>query len=35
MPRDRQGEFEPVIIPKHQSHGLSIEKLSCRCMPKV
>jgi len=27
IPRDREGEFEPVIIPKHQSRGLSIEKL--------
>jgi len=27
IPRDRKGEFEPVIIPKHKSRGLSIEKL--------
>jgi transposase-like protein len=27
VPRDRQGEFEPIVIPKHQSRGLSIEKL--------
>ena len=27
VPRNRQGEFEPVIVPKHQSRGLSIEKL--------
>lgn len=27
VPRDRQGDFEPVIIPKHQSRGLSIERL--------
>jgi len=27
IPRDRQGDFEPVIVPKHQSRGLSIEKL--------
>lgn len=27
VPRDREGSFEPVIIPKHQSRGLSIEKL--------
>ena len=27
VPRDRQGEFEPVIVPKHQSRGLSIERL--------
>ena len=27
IPRDRQSEFEPVIVPKYQSRGLSIEKL--------
>lgn len=27
IPRDRKGEFEPIIIPKHKSRGLSIEKL--------
>jgi transposase-like protein len=27
VPRDRCGEFEPIIVPKHQSRGLSIEKL--------
>ena len=27
IPRDRQGEFEPIVIPKHQSRGLSIERL--------
>lgn len=27
VPRDREGSFEPVIVPKHQSRGLSIEKL--------
>lgn len=27
VPRDRQGEFEPVVVPKHQSRGLSIERL--------
>ena len=27
IPRDRNGVFEPVIVPKHQSRGLSIEKL--------
>lgn len=27
VPRDRESEFEPVIVPKHQSRGLSIEKL--------
>lgn len=27
VPRDREGEFEPVVVPKHQSRGLSIEQL--------
>lgn len=27
VPRDREGEFEPIVIPKHQSRGLSIERL--------
>ena len=27
VPRDREGDFEPVIVPKHQSRGLNIEKL--------
>lgn len=27
IPRDRRGEFEPIIVPKHKSRGLSIEKL--------
>jgi transposase-like protein len=27
IPRDRKGEFDPIIIPKHKSRGLSIEKL--------
>lgn len=27
IPRDRRSEFEPVVVPKHQSRGLSIEKL--------
>jgi len=27
VPRDREGSFEPVIVPKYQSRGLSIEKL--------
>jgi transposase-like protein len=27
VPRDRNGEFEPIIVPKHESTGLSIEKL--------
>lgn len=27
VPRDREGDLEPVIVSKHQSRGLSIEKL--------
>lgn len=27
IPRDREGSFEPVIVPKHQSRGMSIERL--------
>ncbi len=27
VPRDRNGEYEPIIVPKYQSRGLSIEKL--------
>jgi transposase-like protein len=27
VPRDRNGEFEPITVPKHQNRGLSIEKL--------
>lgn len=27
VPRDREGEFEPIIVPKHQSRGLNIERL--------
>lgn len=27
VPRDREGEFEPIVVPKHQSRGLSIEGL--------
>lgn len=27
VPRDRQGDFEPVVVPKHQHRGLSIERL--------
>ena len=27
IPRDREGSFEPIIIPKHQSRGMSIERL--------
>lgn len=26
VPRDRNGEFEPIVVPKHESRGLSIEK---------
>ncbi|SBV95476.1 transposase (fragment) [uncultured Dysgonomonas sp.] len=27
VPRDREGGFEPIVVPKHQSRGLSIERL--------
>ena len=27
VPRDREGDFEPVVVPKHQTRGLSIERL--------
>lgn len=27
VPRDRNGEFDPIVVPKHESTGLSIEKL--------
>lgn len=27
IPRDRLSEFDPVVVPKHQSRGLSIERL--------
>mgnify|MGYP001694394458 CR=1 FL=1 len=27
VPRDRNGDFSPVVVPKHESRGLSIEKL--------
>ena len=27
IPRDRNGKFDPIIVPKHKSRGLSIEKL--------
>ena len=27
LPRDCEGNFEPVVVPKHQSRGLSIERL--------
>ena len=31
IPRDRNGEYDPIIVPKHQSRGLSIEKLVISC----
>ncbi len=27
IPRDRNSQFEPIAVPKHESSGLSIEKL--------
>lgn len=27
VPRDRNGDFTPVVVPKHESRGLSIERL--------
>lgn len=27
IPRDRNGDFTPVAVPKHESRGLSIERL--------
>lgn len=27
IPRDRNSDFDPVVVPKHESRGLSIEKL--------
>lgn len=27
VPRDRQGSFDPVVVPKHQSRSLSVENL--------
>ena len=27
IPRDRNGQFEPIAVPKHESRGISIEKL--------
>lgn len=27
VPRDRNGEFEPIIIPKHEKKGMSLERL--------
>ena len=26
-PRNRNGEFEPIVVPKHEGRGFSIEKL--------
>ena len=26
-PRDHNGQFEQIVVPKHESRGLSIEKL--------
>ena len=27
VPRDREGNFEPIVVPKHQKRGSSIERL--------
>jgi putative transposase len=27
VPRDRQGDFEPVVVPKHKSNSLSVENI--------
>lgn len=27
IPRDRKSDFDPVVVPKHESRGLSIERL--------
>lgn len=27
IPRDRKSDFEPVVVPKHENRGLSIERL--------
>ena len=27
IPRDREGSFEPIVVPKHQKRGSSIERL--------
>ena len=27
IPRDRNGQFEPIAVPKHENRGISIEKL--------
>tara|TARA_R110002020_G_C16189535_1_gene765426 strand:- start:52 stop:1254 length:1203 start_codon:yes stop_codon:yes gene_type:complete len=27
VPRDRQGSFEPVVVPKHKSNSLSVENI--------
>ena len=34
IPRNRNGQFEPTAVPKHESRGHSIENLSSHCMPK-
>ena len=35
IPRDRNGQFEPIAVPKHESRGLSIEKLVISLYAKV
>lgn len=35
FPMIRKGEFEPVVVPKHQSRGLSIERLVLSLYAKV
>lgn len=27
VPRDRQGDFEPIVVPKHKSNSLSVENI--------
>ena len=27
VPRDREGSFEPIIVPKHQSKSVSVENM--------
>ena len=27
IPRNRNGQFEPIVVPKHESRGISIKKL--------
>lgn len=34
-PRDRNGEFDPVIIPKGENRLGKFEKLFCPCVPKA